>query len=136
MAYRVIGEGAMLLHFAFLVYVTFGGFLAWRWPRALWLHVPIAGYALGIAAIGWVCPLTHVEDWARLNAGQQGFGDTGFIDNYLGGIVYPEGQMIVFQLMVGTGVAISWIGLILIHLRRRHRPPPTPHTVDDHEPRA
>ncbi|WP_026118737.1 DUF2784 domain-containing protein [Nocardiopsis salina] len=132
MAYQVIGEGAMLLHFAFLVYVTFGGFLAWRWPRTLWAHVPIAAYALGIAVIGWVCPLTHVENWGRRNAGQEGITGTGFIDNYLSGIIYPEGQMIVFELMVGTSVAISWIGVVLIHLYRRHRAPPAPHPTDGH----
>jgi uncharacterized protein DUF2784 len=27
-------------HFAFLIYVASGGFLALRWRRTIWLHVP------------------------------------------------------------------------------------------------
>lgn len=56
MVYQVIGETAMILHFAFLIYVTLGGFLTWRWPRTFWLHVPFAAYSLSINLIGWECP--------------------------------------------------------------------------------
>ena len=29
----------MLVHFTFLVFVMFGGFLAWNWPRVIWSHL-------------------------------------------------------------------------------------------------
>lgn len=135
MAYQAIGEGAMLLHFAFLAYVAFGGFLAWRWPRTLWIHVPIAAYGFGIAVIGWICPLTHVENWARENAGQEGYQGTGFIEHYLSGIIYPQSHLIVFEFMVGISVALSWIGFLILW-RRRHRPTPRRHINDGTTPRA
>lgn len=135
MAHQVIGEGAMLLHFAFLVHVAFGGFLAWQWPRTLWIHVPVAVYAFGIAVIGWVCPLTHVENWARENAGQEGYQGTGFIEHYLAGIVYPESHLIVFEFMIGTSVAISWVGFLVLWGRRRG-PTARGHTTDGTAPQA
>lgn len=135
MAYQVIGEGAMLLHFAFLVHVAFGGFLAWRWPRTLWVHVPVAAYAFGIALVGWTCPLTHVENWARVNAGQEGYPGTGFIEHYLAGIIYPQSHLVVFETMVGASVIISWAGFLLLW-RRRHGPTLGSHTTGGTTPGA
>ncbi|WP_304454297.1 DUF2784 domain-containing protein [Nocardiopsis sp. YSL2] len=124
MAYRGIGEAAMLLHFAFLVYVTLGGFLAWKWPKALWPHAAIALYALGITLIGWQCPLTHLETWGRENAGQAGLPDEGFIDHYLTGVIYPADHLLTVQLAVAATVLLSWTGAALLaHRHRRHASP-------------
>jgi hypothetical protein len=42
MGYRLLGDAVMLVHFAFLVFVVTGGFLAWRWPWVIcsrhWMH--------------------------------------------------------------------------------------------------
>ncbi|RKS09774.1 uncharacterized protein DUF2784 [Nocardiopsis sp. Huas11] len=124
MAYRAIGEAAMLLHFAFLVYVTLGGFLAWRWPRALWPHAALALYALGITLIGWQCPLTHLETWGRERAGQAGLPHSGFIDHYLTGVVYPAEHLRTLQLAVAATVLTSWAAAALHHRRRARHPTP------------
>lgn len=136
MFYQVIGEIAMILHFAFLLYVTLGGFLTWRWPRAFWLHVPVAAYSLAINIVGWECPLTYVENWGRVNAGQSGMGDVGFIDYYLTGIIYPQEHALTAQFLVGTSVAISWIGLFIILWRRRRGAASRNRTDDGTTPRA
>lgn len=119
MVYQVIGDTAMVLHFAFLVYVTLGGFLAWRWPRMIWPHLIVAAYAFGITVIGWDCPLTHVEEWGRTNAGQNGMAEVGFIDHYLTGVIYPEEHLLTAQLLVALSVAISWLGWFILRGRRR-----------------
>ena len=31
--YRLLADLTMLVHFTFLAFVVFGGFLAWNWPR-------------------------------------------------------------------------------------------------------
>ena len=36
MLYRVLADVVVVLHLAFILYVAFGGFLAWRWPKARW----------------------------------------------------------------------------------------------------
>lgn len=111
----------MVLHLVFLAYVALGGFPAWRWPRLFWPHLAIALYGLGITVIGWQCPLTHVEDWGRRNAGQAGLPPEGFIAHYLTGVIYPAEHLLTAQLLVALSVAVSWVGALYLH-RQRKRP--------------
>ena len=56
MGYRLLTTLILVLHFGFLVYLVVGGFLAWRWPRTLWLHlVAAADKADKICATLWKC---------------------------------------------------------------------------------
>lgn len=116
MGYRLVADAAMVAHFAFLAYLTVGGFLAWRWPRSIWAHVAVAAYGLANVLVGWPCPLTHVEDWGRSRAGEATLPATGFIDHYLAGVVYPKEHEVVVQVLVAVVVLVSWTGVIL---RRR-----------------
>ena len=108
----------MAVHFAFIAYVVCGGFLAWRWPRAVWPHLAAAAYGLGVTVIGWLCPLTWLEHWGRTNAGQQGLDAGGFISHYLTGVVYPAEHLREIQLAAAATVALSWLGAALLARRR------------------
>lgn len=119
MGYRILADVAMVLHLAFLVYVVLGGFLAWRWPRTIWLHAAAAVWGFSTAVFGLPCPLTRVESWARRSAGEQGLPAEGFIDHYLTGVVYPQQALGLVQWLAGIVVVVSWIGFVV--LRRRHR---------------
>lgn len=121
MGYRILADVTMLAHFTFLVYVTLGGFLAWRWPKAIWPHALMAGWGFSTVLFGFHCPLTYVEDWARQRAGQQGLPSTGFIDHYIEGVIYPERYAGLVQFAVAAVVLISWIGALVLYLRRRKR---------------
>lgn len=121
MVYGAVGDAAMLVHFAFLVFVTIGGFLAWRWHRLIWLHLAAAGWALVILAFGPLCPLTGIENWAREHTGRAKLRGTGFIDNYLEGVVYPARYTGLLQTLVAVAVAISWAGYLAGYLSRRRR---------------
>ncbi len=57
MAYRLLADAVVLLHTAFVVFVVLGGFLAWRWRRLVWGHVPCAVWGALIEYEGWICPL-------------------------------------------------------------------------------
>ncbi|MFI6432921.1 DUF2784 domain-containing protein [Rhodococcus oryzae] len=116
MVFRVLAEATMTVHFAFLVYVVAGGFLAWRWPWAIWPHLVLAGWGFSTIVFGLDCPLTHLENWARHEAGEQGLR-TGFIDTYLTGVVYPERYTTLLQTLAGLVVLVSWTGFLI---RRRH----------------
>ena len=59
MVFRVLAEATMTVHFAFLVYVVAGGFLAWRWPWAIWPHLALAGWGFSTIVFGLDCPLTR-----------------------------------------------------------------------------
>ena len=69
MPYQVLTTVILGLHFAFVAYVVLGGFLAWRWPRAIWPHLLAAAWGLAIVAGRVDCPLTWAEDWSRQRAG-------------------------------------------------------------------
>ncbi|MEV4898408.1 DUF2784 domain-containing protein [Nonomuraea sp. NPDC059023] len=116
MGYRLIAEAAMLVHFAFLVYMAVGGFLAWRWPRTIWIHLGVVAWGVLSITTGVECPLTLVEDWGRERAGQAGLPDSGFIDHYIEGVIYPEEYTLLARWGVAVLVLFSYIGYVL---RRR-----------------
>lgn len=66
--YETVVVSTVVMHFAFIAYVLAGGFLALRWRRTMWLHVPAVIWGIGIAAKRVDCPLTWVERWARTKA--------------------------------------------------------------------
>ncbi|TDQ48529.1 DUF2784 domain-containing protein [Actinorugispora endophytica] len=120
MGYHILAEAAMVLHFAFIAYIVGGGFLAWRRPRAVLPHLAAAAYGLGITVVGWSCPLTRIEDWARVQAGRQGLPD-GFIAHYLTGVVYPADNAAHAQAAAAATVALSWAGAAWLAHRRANR---------------
>lgn len=115
----LLADAVMLLHFAFLVFVVVGGFLAWRWPRVLVAHVLAAGWGAAIIVFEWLCPLTYVENWLREADGQGPLRD-GFIDTYLTDVIYPGDRITEVRLAAAVVVAVSWAGL-LVRRRRRGR---------------
>ena len=118
MGYRFIAYAAAGTHFAFLAFGLFGGFLAWRWPRLIWLQVCAAAWLVLVVVAGLLCPLTWIEDRARERAGMVP-KPGGFLDNYIEGVFYPTGHRVAAMIVAGTLVAISWLGLHLIHRRNR-----------------
>lgn len=43
--YETVVVSTVVMHFAFIAYVLAGGFLALRWRRTMWLHVPAVIWA-------------------------------------------------------------------------------------------
>jgi hypothetical protein len=108
----------LALHFSYVAYVVFGGFLAWRWPAAIWPHLVAAAWGALIVASVVNCPLTNAEAWAREQAGQ-GPMTVGFVDRYLENVIYPGRYVAVAQTAVALVVACSWIGAFRARRRRR-----------------
>ncbi len=115
-AYSAAVVATVGAHFAYLMYLPVGGFLAMRWPRTLALHVPVVAW--GVAVVGWElpCPLTALESWARRRAGMNPLPATGFIDRYVSGVVYPAGRTSTAQASAFAAAAVSWA---LLAARRR-----------------
>ena len=105
-------------HFAFMVYLVIGGFLAVPWPRTFPLHLGAVGWAVGIVTVHWDCPLTGIERWARRHGGMAPLGSKGFIEHYITGVLYPEAWVAAVQVAVFVVVAVSWA---LFGWSRRHR---------------
>ncbi|MGI5153348.1 DUF2784 domain-containing protein [Plantactinospora sp. CA-294935] len=126
MGYRLLIMLVLVLHFGFLAYLVLGGFLAWRWPRTVWLHLGAAAWGVLVTAAQLVCPLTYLEHWARRRAGETGVG-RGFIDRYVEGVIYPERYAALAQALVAVLILVSWVGLFqrlgLFRGLRAARPP-------------
>ncbi|MCK2220921.1 DUF2784 domain-containing protein [Actinomadura sp. ATCC 31491] len=116
MMYRLIADAAMVVHFAFLAYLAAGGFLAWRWRRAIRPHLAVVAWGLISITTGVECPLTLLEDWGRRHAGERGLPPSGFIDHYIEGVVYPEQYTNLARSGVAVLVLFSYAGYVL---RRR-----------------
>ncbi|WP_036436121.1 DUF2784 domain-containing protein [Mycobacterium sp. URHB0044] len=107
-AYALVVVLAAGAHFAFIAYMVVGGFLALRWPRTIWLHVPVVIWGIAIELIDFVCPLTWLERWARAKAGMAPMPVDGFIDYYLTGVVYPESAEYPVLALALLTVLVSW----------------------------
>ncbi len=96
-------DGLVLVHAAFVVFVVFGGLLAWRWPRLAWLHLPAVAWAALLEFRQWICPLTPLEQWLRTMAGESGYNGS-FVEHYLLPLLYPPGLTAAKQWLLGAAV--------------------------------
>ncbi len=105
MIWRILADSVFLFHISFIVFVVIGGFLSiwWRWLP--WVHLPAAVWGAAIELGGWICPLTHLENWLRQASGEAGYpGD--FIEHYLVKVIYPIGLTPDIQMYIGLGVLV------------------------------
>ncbi len=73
MPYGIFADIVVLIHLAFVIFAVLGAFLIiWR-PWILWLHLPAIFWAIWIEMTGGICPLTPLENWLRIRAGQGGY---------------------------------------------------------------
>ncbi len=119
--YEAVVALVVALHFAFIAYVVVGGFLALRWRRTIWLHVPAVVWGIGIAAKRVDCPLTWAERWARARAGMPPLPPEGFITHYVTGVIYPVGWVTGVQFAAFAVVAASWTLYFRRGIIRRRR---------------
>lgn len=89
MPYAGAADLVAIVHLAFIVFLLAGGFLAWRWPRLVWVHLPAVAVTATVFAFGADCPLTDLEKYLRRQAGERPYRD-GFIAHYLLPMV-PDG---------------------------------------------
>ena len=120
MWYRAGADLVVVVHLLFIGFVVGGVFLAWRWPRIVWAHIPVAVYGALVEFVGFTCPLTLLENDLRRHAGQAGYHG-GFIAHYLVKVIYPPGLTRAMQLGLGVGVVLVTV-LGYRGFLRRHPP--------------
>jgi Protein of Unknown function (DUF2784) len=119
--YTTIVVVTVAVHFAFVAYGVLGGFLATRWPKSIWLHVPVVIWCVAIEIVDFVCPLTALERWARVGAGMPPLPADGFIDYYITGVWYPARYEYLVLSVVLLVVVTSWVLFALSVRRNRQR---------------
>lgn len=120
MAYRAAADLVVIAHLAFIAFVVAGGVLV-RWRRWVALvHLPCAVYGAAIELVGWICPLTPLENHLRRLGGERGYAG-GFVEHYLVPMVYPRGLTAGAQIVLGVAVAVLNLAVYAWALRRRRR---------------
>lgn len=120
MHYALAADAIVLIHFAFVLFVIGGGFLAWRWRWLAWAHLPCAIYGAAIEFGGWICPLTPLENRLRWQAGQAGYSE-GFVEHYVVPVLYPAELTVSLQLVLGTLVVLINGFAYGVYLTRRRQ---------------
>lgn len=115
MLYLFLADLVAIIHLVFILFSVGGGFLALRWKRCAYVHIPAVIWAVLIELMGWVCPLTPLENWLRQRAGADVYA-TGFIEHYILPIIYPSALTRSLEITLGIfllslNVAVyAWIG--------------------------
>ena len=103
--YALLANLVVGAHLAFIVFVVLGALLVLRWPHVAWVHVPCAIWGALVELMGWVCPLTPLEQEFRQRAGQGNYG-TSFLEHYVIPLLYPSALTREMQLGLGIGVVV------------------------------
>lgn len=103
MLYRALSDLVVIIHLAFVVFVLFGGLLVLQWRRVRWLHLPAVAWGAGIEFGGWICPLTPLENWLRMQGGESGYS-SDFLEHYVLSLLYPAGLTREVQIVLGAVV--------------------------------
>src|SRR5438105_15892707 len=91
LAYRLLTDLVIALHFAFLLFIVGGGRLARRYRWLIGPHLVAAAWGVYVEAMpGLICPLTALENALALRAGAAGYRGS-FIAHYLLPVIYPDG---------------------------------------------
>ena len=114
---RVLANVVVTLHFLFVAFVLVGGFVAWRWHRVAWVHLPAALWGVAIELGGWICPLTPLENTLRSRAGMAGYSG-GFVEHHVIAWLYPAGLTPPKQIMLGAVALLVNLAAYSVFFRR------------------
>lgn len=114
----VLANATVVLHFAALLYIGLGGFLGWRWPKTIFVHVFFAIWGVLVNVFPLPCPLTSLENVFRH---QQGLPDLpgGFNDYYILGVIFPDSFTPIIALGALLCVIVSYVGTVRLWRSRR-----------------
>ncbi len=105
----ILADFIVFVHFGFILFVIFGGFLVFKWRKMMWIHIPAAIWGALIEFAGWICPLTHFENSLRSASG--GRFASGFIEHYIIPMIYPSA--LTREIQIGLGVIVILLNLLV-----------------------
>jgi Protein of Unknown function (DUF2784). len=122
MLFRLAADAVLLAHLAFILFALLGAAIAAWWRWILVIHLPAAVWGFFVELTGRICPLTYLENYLRIKAGQSGYTES-FVEHYLLAIIYPAGltREIQFALAgVVIVVNIAIYGWLFVRKRVSH----------------
>ncbi|RLK60338.1 DUF2784 domain-containing protein [Actinokineospora cianjurensis] len=116
--FGLLAAATVVVHFAALLYIGFGGFLAWKWPKSIFVHVFFAIWGVLVNSTPVQCPLTAVENYFRA---KQGLGPLpgGFNEFYVYGTLVPEGHVDLVAAVALLVLVFSYVGAYLLWRNRK-----------------
>ena len=124
MPYSIAADLVVILHLLFIIFVLLGGILVARWNWVALPHLVAATWGALLEYLGWICPLTPLEQSLRHTAGEAGYS-SGFVEHYILPIIYPDYLTRDIQIGMGTVVIVfnlivySWV--VYRHLHQRNK---------------
>lgn len=103
MLYRLGADLVLFAHFLFAAFAVFGGVLVYFDYTWAWVHIPVVLWSSVVNLMSWTCPLTPIENAFRTRAGQLGYAG-GFVQHYIGPVVYPRGMPRQLELIAGVSI--------------------------------
>ena len=124
MVYQIIADLVVAIHLGFVLFAVLGAALILRWRWILWLHLPAAAWAIWIEFSGGICPLTPLENWLRIKAGQGAYA-SDFVAVYLLPILYPTGITRNIQVLLAIAVIVINVTIygLIIYKRGQKKAP-------------
>ena len=113
-----LADLVLLVHLGFILFVIGGGLLSLCWRRAPWFHLPALAWATLTELMGWICPLTPLENWLRAQGGLDLY-ERGCIEHYMLPIVYPLGLTPGVQWVLAGLLLAANAGVYAFVLHRR-----------------
>jgi len=90
MAYKILADGVVLVHFLWVLFLFFGAIGGIRNKAVRMIHLSGLAFAFIIQIFGWYCPLTYLEVWLRHMHDSSGGYTGSFIIHYVEKFVYPD----------------------------------------------
>ena len=115
--YPILADIVVCLHFAFVFFVIFGGFIYYLWRNCPYLHLPAVFWGFWIELSSSVCPLTPLENWLDDLGGGSTYRSS-FIEQYIIQFLYPTDLDQNTKYYLATG--LIFVNLIIyIHIMRK-----------------
>ena len=103
--YRLAANTVLTVHFVFVLLAVFGALGILLDPGWALVHVPIVIWSSIVNLANWTCPLTPLENRLRTLATECRY-EGGFIQHYIGPLVYPQGMPRRLQLFAGVTIVL------------------------------
>jgi hypothetical protein len=114
---KFLADVTVAVHMLALLLIGLGGFVAWRKPKLIFIHMFAAAWGILVNVTPVPCPFTALENYFRH---QQGLGDLpgGFNAYYLYDTVFPKSWLPAIGIIAIALVAYSYVG---VYQRWRHQ---------------
>ena len=122
--YELAADLTLIVHFAFIIFVVFGGMLFFISTKIIYVHVPSLIWGIYIELTHSVCPLTYLENWFLQKANLTTYTE-GFIQNYLVPIVYPKNLTDNLQIYLAIVLIVAnmiMYGFIISKSKKNQQP--------------